>query len=77
MLTGGRDLSDWLKNLGCLPGVTVRIGAQAREGHARVVVDEAEDARARRLVLAKYEPRYAGDLTSWGRTSLPVAVDLR
>jgi hypothetical protein len=35
-----------------------------------------EDALARRLVLAKYQTPGGDDLTSWGRTALPVALDL-
>ena len=35
------------------------------------------DALARRLLLEKYEPAYSGDLSEWGRTALPVAVDLQ
>jgi len=27
-------------------------------------------------LLAKYEAGYSGSLTNWGRTALPVAVDL-
>jgi hypothetical protein len=43
---------------------------------ARVVEDVDEDALARRLLLEKYSTRYEGDLAEWGRTSLPVAIDL-
>jgi len=35
-----------------------------------------EDELARRLVVGKYQPTYGGDLASWRRESLPVAVDL-
>jgi hypothetical protein len=45
-------------------------------GIGRVVDDAEEDAVARRLLLEKYEPAYSGDLSEWGRTALPVAVDL-
>ena len=31
---------------------------------------------ARRLVVAKYQPTYGGDLSGWRRSALPVAVDL-
>jgi hypothetical protein len=31
---------------------------------------------ARRLLFEKYTPRYSGDLTSWAKTALPVAIDL-
>jgi deazaflavin-dependent oxidoreductase (nitroreductase family) len=76
MLSGGRDRSDWVKNLVRTPETTVRIDTTEFPGRARVVNDEAEDALARRLLLEKYEPAYSGDLSDWGRTALPVAVDL-
>jgi deazaflavin-dependent oxidoreductase (nitroreductase family) len=75
MLSGSRA-SDWVKNLLRAPEVTVRLRDTPYAGRARVVEQPAEDALARRLVLAKYGPRYAGDLGEWGRTSLAVAVDL-
>jgi deazaflavin-dependent oxidoreductase (nitroreductase family) len=76
MLSGGGDRSDWVKNLIRTPETTVRIGATEFPGRARVVAEGAEDALARRLLLEKYEPGYSGDLSDWGRTALPVAVDL-
>ena len=76
MLSGGRDRSDWVKNLIRMPEMTVRIGTTEFSGRARVVKDAAEDSLARRLLLEKYEPAYSGDLSDWGRTALPVAVDL-
>lgn len=30
---------------------------------------------ARRIVLEKYRPRDGGDLSDWGQTSLPIAID--
>jgi len=54
----------------------VRIAGTELPGRARVVTDGAEDRLARRLLLEKYEPTYSGDLSDWGRTALPVAVDL-
>jgi len=76
MLSGGGDRSDWVKNLIRTPETTVRIGPAEFSGQARVVDDGAEDALARRLLLEKYEPTYSGDLSDWGQTALPVAVDL-
>jgi deazaflavin-dependent oxidoreductase (nitroreductase family) len=76
MLSGGGDRSDWVKNLIRTPETTVRIGPAQFSGRARVVTEEAEDTLARRLLLEKYEPSYSGDLSDWGRTALPVAVDL-
>ena len=76
LLSGGRDRSDWVKNLRRAPAVTVEIGARLFEGHARVVTDRAEDERARTLVHDKYAPTYGGDLSGWRGSALPVAVDL-
>jgi deazaflavin-dependent oxidoreductase (nitroreductase family) len=75
MLSGSRT-SDWVKNLLRAPNVAVRLGETTFLGQARVVEQADEDALARRLVLEKYEPRSSDDLAGWGRTSLPVAVDL-
>lgn len=77
ILSGGRERSDWVKNIKKQPEVPVRIGRATFTGHARIVgADEDEDARARALVLAKYT-RTNDDLDEWGRTALVVAVDLR
>jgi deazaflavin-dependent oxidoreductase (nitroreductase family) len=75
MLSGGRERSNWVRNLMREPRVSVRIGGTTFEGRARLVTDPDEDPRARQLLLEKYA---AGgrELSSWGRTALPVAVDL-
>jgi deazaflavin-dependent oxidoreductase (nitroreductase family) len=73
---GPHERSDWVKNLMKTPAVAVRIGDCEFSGAARVVEDAEEDALARGLLLGKYEPTYSGDLSDWGRTALPVAVDL-
>ena len=75
MLSGGRDRSDWVRNLLKDPDVGVRIADQRLAGRARVVEDPAEDALARRLLFEKYSSRYGGDLDSWRKEALPVAVD--
>ncbi len=77
MLSGGRDRSHWVRNLKKTPEVSVRIGDRTFAGVARTVApDTEEDAVARKLLVEKYQPGYGNDLTNWGRTSLPVAVDL-
>jgi deazaflavin-dependent oxidoreductase (nitroreductase family) len=76
ILSGGRDRSDWVKNLVREPGVSVRIAETVARGRARIVDDEGEDGRARRMLFDKYSGRYGGDLTNWRKTALPVAVDL-
>jgi deazaflavin-dependent oxidoreductase (nitroreductase family) len=75
LLSGGGDHSDWVRNLMISPDVTLEIGGSKRATQARVVTDAEEDALARRVVVDKYRPRYRGDLTEWGETSLPVAID--
>ncbi|MFO7167453.1 MAG: nitroreductase family deazaflavin-dependent oxidoreductase [Chloroflexota bacterium] len=75
MLAGNHG-SDWVKNLRRTPAVSVRIGRETFAGSGRIVAEPDEDSLARRLVLEKYQPGYGEDLSSWGQTSLPVAVDL-
>ena len=76
MLSGGRDRSDWVKNLIREPRVSVRIADRAFDARARVVDDPGEGARARELLFEKYSGGYSGDLSGWRERSLPVAVDL-
>lgn len=76
LLSGGRDKSDWVRNLIAAPGVTFRIADVARATIARVVeAGTHEDALARRLLVQKYTARDPDDLGDWGRTALPIAVE--
>jgi deazaflavin-dependent oxidoreductase (nitroreductase family) len=75
LMAGDRDRSDWVRNLMASPDVELEIGGRKRATRARVVDDDdEEDALARRLMLEKYAPRN-GDLSTWGRTALVVAVE--
>ena len=74
LLSGGGDRSDWVRNLLRDPRVRVRVGDLERDAVARVVTDPDEDTLARDLVHDKYAS--GGELRSWRRTALPVAVDL-
>jgi len=76
LLSGGRGSSDWVKNLIADPAVEVRVGDETHAATARVVEDPDEDALARRLLLKKYSPRNSG-LSGWGKSSLPIALDLQ
>jgi deazaflavin-dependent oxidoreductase (nitroreductase family) len=74
MLSGAGDRSDWVKNLRREPTVTIEVGTGKFQGRARVVTDPIESERVRALLYDKYAPGYRGDLTSWRRKSLPIAV---
>jgi deazaflavin-dependent oxidoreductase (nitroreductase family) len=76
ILAGGRYRSDWVRNARKQPAVRVRIARQTFDGSARIVEDAGEDALARRLLLEKYA-KSDSDLEEWGRTALPVAIELR
>jgi deazaflavin-dependent oxidoreductase (nitroreductase family) len=76
MLSGGREESDWVRNIMASPDVTLQIGDITRETKARVLeAGTDQDALARLLLVKKYASRDPDDLTDWGRESLAVAVD--
>jgi deazaflavin-dependent oxidoreductase (nitroreductase family) len=77
LMAGDRDRSDWVRNLMISPDVVLEIGDRKRATKARIVgVDTEEDTLARRLLVEKYGGRRgSGDLTAWGRSALPVAID--
>jgi deazaflavin-dependent oxidoreductase (nitroreductase family) len=72
----GHPKAHWVRNLIKHPQVTVRIAGHSFAGRARLVGPRTgEDALARALLVEKYQSGYANDLSDWGRTALPVAVD--
>lgn len=75
LLSGDRDRSDWVRNILVSPTVTLRIGDRKRLTTARVVTDVEEDQLARQIVVAKYVAKGESDLQTWGRTSLPIAIE--
>ena len=76
MLAGSREKADWVRNIQQLPQVGMRIGPHQTSATGRIVTDAHEDTLARRLVVDKYSSRTSDDLTEWGETALPVAVEL-
>ena len=73
LLAGGREQSDWVRNLQANAQVTVQLGDETHWGTAQVLQpDTAEDQRARQLLVGKY--RGSDDLDEWGRTALPVVI---
>jgi deazaflavin-dependent oxidoreductase (nitroreductase family) len=79
MLSGGGDRADWVRNLRKTPRVRLRIGTQRTIGTARVLrAGSKEDELARQILDGKYQGWRDGKrLSSWARTALPVAIELR
>lgn len=73
LLAGGRERSDWVRNLQVNPRVTVEVGDETHAGVARVLQPgTVEDGHARALLVSKY--REGDNLDAWGRTALPVVI---
>ena len=75
ILAGGREQSDWVRNLVAEPACIVEVGAERFHGRGRVIEGGLDDETARRLVYEKY--REDDDLEEWRNEALPVAIDLR
>ena len=74
LLSGGRERSDWVRNLQANAHVTVELGNETHAGVARVLQPgTVEDQRARELLVGKY--REGDNLDEWGRTALPVVIE--
>jgi deazaflavin-dependent oxidoreductase (nitroreductase family) len=74
MMSGGRERSDWVRNLVASPTCSVEIGGETFRGYARVIEGTSEDEQARTRVHDKYAT--GNDLESWRATALPLAIDL-
>ena len=78
VLSGGRDRAHWVRNLRVDPSVRVQIAGPWFAGTAADIEGGPDDGLARRLLAAKYQGWVDGDgLSTWARSSLPVAIDLR
>ena len=76
LLAGSGEKADWVRNLRSNPQVSLRIDEVDFVCTARIVVDADEDQMARDLLVEKYQSGYEKDLTDWGRTSLPVGLEI-
>lgn len=75
LLSGGRERSDWVRNLQAYSHVRVELGGETHAGAARTLqAGTAEDQQARELLAAKYATP-TNTLDDWKRRSLPVAVE--
>jgi deazaflavin-dependent oxidoreductase (nitroreductase family) len=74
LLAGGRERSDWVRNLRAHARVTVELGGEMHAGAAHVLeAGTVEDRRARKLLVGKY--REGGNLDEWGRIALLVMIE--
>lgn len=74
LLAGGRDKSDWVRNLHVNSAATIELGGDRFTGTATILEDGApDDQTARRLLVAKYRSAN-DDLAEWGRSSLAVVI---
>lgn len=77
LLSGGRENSDWVRNLIKNPSATVRILKHIFRGTARLVIDTEEDTMTRYMLAEKYQEWEEGrTLSQWARTALPVRIDI-
>jgi deazaflavin-dependent oxidoreductase (nitroreductase family) len=75
LLSGGRERSDWVRNLQENAHVTVELADETHAGTARVLqAGTIEDRRARELLVAKYATP-GNTLADWKRRSLPVVIE--
>jgi deazaflavin-dependent oxidoreductase (nitroreductase family) len=77
-LSGGGESSDWVRNAGVNPRVSVHLGSNDFAGTARRPVPGAdEDTNARHAMATKYQGwREGRPLSSWAARSPSLAVDL-
>ena len=76
LMAGGRERSDWVRNLMKQPSVQLRAGETTCAATARIVTESEEDALVRRMLAAKYQGWREGTrMSEWARTALPVAID--
>ena len=77
LMSGGRDRSDWVRNLMREPRVWVRVGTTIYNGEATLIEGTAEEQSAREALAAKYCGWRGGPLPNeWARRALPVGISL-
>ncbi|MCO5216679.1 MAG: nitroreductase family deazaflavin-dependent oxidoreductase [Thermomicrobiales bacterium] len=76
LMAGGRDRSDWVRNLISNPSVAVELGGETRPGVAYVIhEDSPDDGFVRDLLVDKYGSDR--DLADWKKRSLPVVITFK
>ena len=76
LISGGRDESDWVRDLLADPRARVRIGEQSMAMRARCpIFDAAERDAAARMLHAKYATQVSGTADEWAANAYLVALD--
>ncbi len=74
IMSGGRERSDWVKNLKADPAVSIEIGGRSMDGVARILAEDTlDDQLARALLVRKYQK--TNELTKWGKESLAIVIE--
>jgi deazaflavin-dependent oxidoreductase (nitroreductase family) len=78
LISGGRDRSDWVRNLLADPAASIRIGDHTFSVTARVgdVIKEGERTLAARVLHAKYGGQTSGTFEDWRTKAFFVALDV-
>lgn len=75
LMSGGRESSDWVKNLITDPNITIEIGEESFSGFATILSEPSEaESLARAILVQKYGT--GRDLERWGKESLAIAIDI-
>lgn len=75
LMSGGRDRSDWVRNVMADERVWIELGGVTYEGAARIVqAGTDEDQLARDLLVRKYATP-GNPLVDWKRRSLPIVIE--
>ena len=77
LISGGKDRSDWVRNLLAEPGATVRLGASRSQVRARLPLPDGPERTAAVAALhAKYADQVSGSVQDWEKGAYIVALDI-
>ena len=72
LMSGGRDKSDWVKNLLKEPNVSLRINGETFAAIASLLNDKAIEDIVRMKMATKYNEKEGSELSEWAQTALVV-----
>ena len=76
LLAEGQERADWVRNIRAEPEVSVKVRDVTFPARARVVEDQDEQQRARRMLAAEYQDWIEDTpMSDWAQTALVIALD--